>query len=76
MHEAIAKTVAYSDVTIDEAVGMATANPARLLGLANQRGSIAPGQFADLVLFNWDEATAMLEIVATIVAGQIVYRKE
>lgn len=73
MHEAIAKTVAYSDVALDEAVGMATAQPARLLGVTEERGSIAPGGRADLVLFNWHEAAKTLEIFATILAGQIVY---
>lgn len=76
MHEAIAKTVAYADVTLDEAVGMATAQPARLLGAAEQHGSIAPGRRADLVLFTWNEATTTIEVVATVIAGQIVYQRE
>lgn len=76
MHEAVAKTVAYSDATLDEAVQMATANPARLLGVQDHFGSIAPGRRADLTLFDWNEAAMTIEVVATVVAGQVVYRKE
>lgn len=76
MHEAIAKTVAYSDATLDEAVQMAAANPARLLDVQDRLGSIAAGRSADLVLFDWDEAAMAIDVVATIVGGEVVYQKE
>ena len=55
MHDAIGKTVAYSDATLDESLRMASANPAQLLGLAGKLGTIEAGRRADLVLFEWDE---------------------
>lgn len=80
MHGAIGKTVAYSDATLDQALQMASANPAALLGIADERGKIAPGRRADLVLFEWDGQTARLtdklNVAATIVNGEIVYQKE
>lgn len=45
--------------------------PAAALGLADQLGAIAPGYLADLVLL--DEA---LEVVATLVDGQVVYLRD
>ena len=63
-------------------------NPAALLGIADERGKIAPGRRADLVLFEWDDQTARLtdkltnklmgrlNVAATIVNGEIVYQKE
>lgn len=73
MHEAIGKAVEFSGVTLDEALQMATANPADLTGLTGQFGRIAHGEAADLVLFDWDETAAKLNIVATLVNGEIVY---
>ncbi len=50
---------------------MIAANPAEAAGL-DDRGSLAPGQRADLVLI--DDATPSLpRVVATLVAGRIVH---
>src|SRR5262245_15879785 len=73
MHEAIAKTVQYSDATLDDALRMASANPAELLGVAADFGSIEIGRRADLILFHWDEENSALEMTATIVNGEKVY---
>ncbi|NLM37221.1 MAG: N-acetylglucosamine-6-phosphate deacetylase [Firmicutes bacterium] len=51
-----------------EVVKMATLNPARILRLAGRKGRIAPGNDADLVL--WDED---FNVLKTIVAGETVY---
>ncbi|MBL8188328.1 MAG: N-acetylglucosamine-6-phosphate deacetylase [Acidobacteria bacterium] len=73
MHDSIGKAVWYSGVTLDEALQMATANPADVLGATDKFGRIEPGAAADLVLFDWDETAAKLNVVATIVNGEIVY---
>lgn len=75
MHDAIGKTVLYSDATLEDALQMASANPAELLGVANRIGSIAQGQTADLVLFDWDEELKKMTVEATIASGKIVYRR-
>jgi len=74
MHEAIAKTVLYSDATLDDALRMASANPAELLGVGSEFGSIEFGRRADLILFRWDEENSTLDVAATIVNGETVYR--
>jgi N-acetylglucosamine-6-phosphate deacetylase len=72
MDDAIGKTVRYSDATLAQAVQMATENPANLLGLSNQMGSLAAGQRADFVVFRWDEPASTMAIEAVIVNGQRV----
>jgi N-acetylglucosamine-6-phosphate deacetylase len=76
MHEAVAKTVQCSDATLDDALRMASANPAELLGVDAEFGSIEVGRRADLVLFRWDEENSTLNVAATIVNGKLVYFKE
>lgn len=56
---------------LHQAWALVSANPARAVGLAD-RGAIAPGARADLVLI--DPAGAMPRIVATLVAGRLAYR--
>ncbi|MDX2043082.1 MAG: N-acetylglucosamine-6-phosphate deacetylase [Acidobacteriota bacterium] len=73
MHDSIGKAVLYSGVTLDEALQMATANPAEVIGQTENFGRIKKGAAADLVLFDWDETAAKLNVVATIVNGEIVY---
>jgi N-acetylglucosamine-6-phosphate deacetylase len=72
MPEAVAKTVQYSDATLDDALRMASANPAALLGLGAEFGSIEIGRRADLTLFRWDEENSTLDVAATIVNGEMV----
>ncbi len=72
MHDAIANTVKFSDATIAEALQMASANPAELLRLKD-RGKLETGRRADLVLFDWQEASNKIQIVGTVVGGEVVY---
>jgi len=74
MHEAVAKTVRFSDATLDDALRMASANPAELLGVGAEFGSIEIGRRADLILFRWDEENSTLDVAATIINGETVYR--
>ena len=55
-------------VPLEQAVGMATSNPARALRRAHERGRLAVGLRSDLVLIS-----PSLEIVATYVGGARVY---
>ncbi|MEJ2637323.1 MAG: N-acetylglucosamine-6-phosphate deacetylase [Calditrichia bacterium] len=59
----------FTGCSPEEAVNAASLNPARVLGLDAQKGSIAAGKDADLVLLNADRG-----IAATIVAGRVVFR--
>ncbi|HEX4632143.1 MAG TPA: N-acetylglucosamine-6-phosphate deacetylase [Chthoniobacterales bacterium] len=57
-------------VPLNEAVAMATANPARALGL-NAKGKLKPGADADLVILSRD-----LEVRRTLIAGERVFKNE
>jgi N-acetylglucosamine-6-phosphate deacetylase len=74
----IANTIRHAGVTLAEAVRLATTNPARLLGLdrPDGRGSIRSGAAADLVVFRVDAQTLELTVDLTVVAGEVVYRRE
>ncbi|MFN0108724.1 MAG: N-acetylglucosamine-6-phosphate deacetylase [Blastocatellia bacterium] len=73
MHNAVGKTVAFSDLTLDEALRIASANPAELFGLRD-RGRIEIGQRADLILFHWQDATNKFEVVAIVMGGKVVFQ--
>ncbi len=71
MNDAVAKTVRYSDASLDEALRMASGNPAELLGVADRFGSIEIGRRADIVLFRWDELGKTFDVVETIINGNV-----
>jgi N-acetylglucosamine-6-phosphate deacetylase len=73
MPEAVGRTVQYSGASLDDALRMACANPAELLGLGAEFGSIEIGRKADLILFRWDEENSAFDVAATIVNGEMVY---
>jgi imidazolonepropionase-like amidohydrolase len=51
---------------------MASRNPAELLGVSDQFGSIEIGRRADLILFRWDAELKSIEVTATIINGEVV----
>ena len=55
MHEAIANTVAMANVSLSDAIEMATVNPARIINLENRMEGLAVGQAADFVLFRFQD---------------------
>jgi N-acetylglucosamine-6-phosphate deacetylase len=66
MMEAVRNATSLLDVTIEDALVMASRTPATFLGLQSQLGSIAPGYRADLVAFN-----DKFEVVETWIAGRL-----
>jgi N-acetylglucosamine-6-phosphate deacetylase len=68
MDAALANAVRFLGVTPQEAAVLASANPARLLGLGRRKGSIAAGMDADLVVLD-DE----LRVCGTLVEGAWVW---
>ncbi|MGD8750609.1 MAG: N-acetylglucosamine-6-phosphate deacetylase [Anaerolineales bacterium] len=70
MAEAIRNLLTFTGCPLAEALPTVTKTPAALLGLSHQRGSLAPGMCADLVLLTPD-----LEIAHTLVAGEVVFSK-
>lgn len=60
--------VRLAGVSLVETIQMITTTPAGILGLAQSKGTIAPGYDADLVIFDED-----ITVYATIVNGELVY---
>lgn len=69
MDAAVRNAVEFLRITVEEAVVMASGNPARLLGIADRKGALAAGMDADLLVLD-DE----LSVRATMVGGEWVYR--
>ena len=66
--QALRNLVEITGCALGDALATLTTTPARLLGLERERGQIAPGFTADLVLLSPD-----LRVRTTIAAGDIVY---
>ncbi|MDD5705915.1 MAG: N-acetylglucosamine-6-phosphate deacetylase [Kiritimatiellae bacterium] len=71
MNLAVRNAVKLAGIGLPQAVRMAGANPAQVLGLAASKGRIAPGYDADLVLLDDN-----FDVLRTWVAGKTVFRKE
>ncbi|MGO9658431.1 MAG: N-acetylglucosamine-6-phosphate deacetylase [Acidimicrobiales bacterium] len=71
--DCLAWVVTHTDVGLTAATRMASANPSRLLGLAD-RGEVRVGASADLTIFELDEKTEEFRLEATVVAGHLVGR--
>ena len=65
MEAAVQNAVRWLRISVEEAVIMASSNPARLLGLADRKGAIRSGLDADLVVLDEE-----LAVRATMVAGE------
>jgi len=70
----VGSAIRHAGVTLRDAVRMVTANPSRLLGLGVARGheTVRVGMDANLTMFRQASASIDPEVVATIVAGQLV----
>jgi N-acetylglucosamine-6-phosphate deacetylase len=68
MDAAVAHAVTTLGLSVPEAVALASANPARVLGLHSRKGSIAIGMDADLAVLD-----DQLRVVATLVGGVWVH---
>jgi len=69
----VARIMKITGCSLGEAIQMSTTNPAKLYGL-NDRGILAPGKRADLILFEVRDTD--LVIRKTYVEGKLVYEKE
>jgi N-acetylglucosamine-6-phosphate deacetylase len=70
LSELVKRLISFTGCGLDIAVRTVTENPAKVLGLADSKGSIAIGKDGDLVLLDED-----LSVQTTIVGGKIVFEK-
>lgn len=62
--------IKMAEVPLTEAVKMMSSTPARIMNVANKKGSLVEGKDADVVIFDED-----INIEATIVKGKVVYNR-
>lgn len=70
MDKAVRNMMAFTDLPLQKVIGMAAAVPARAMRLTH-KGKLAAGCDADVVLLNRE-----LEVMMTIIGGNVVYRAE
>lgn len=70
MNVAVKNLVEKAGVPFTDAIDFATYNPAKNIGVLNERGTIKVGKRADLTVLNSD-----FEVLYTLVNGKIVYKK-
>jgi N-acetylglucosamine-6-phosphate deacetylase len=70
MDDALRCMVKFGVCDLPAAARMAAETPARLLGLGERKGRIAPGFDADLTVVD-----AQMRVLRTIVAGEVVYER-
>ena len=70
MNVAVKNLVEKAGVPFTDAIDFATYNPAKNIGVLNERGTIELGKRADLTVLNSD-----FEVLYTLVNGKIVYKK-
>jgi N-acetylglucosamine-6-phosphate deacetylase len=62
--------VKMADVPLIEAIRMISMTPAKIIGVADKKGSLVAGKDGDVVIFNDD-----IEIDTTVIKGKVVYQK-
>lgn len=69
----VGNVMKFTGCSLSNAIGMASSNPAKLLGL-DELGEIKTGKRADLILFRMDENKIV--VMKTMLSGKIVYSKD
>ena len=64
LDRALRNTMTFAHISLQDAIRMATTNPARVLGLGKSKGTLSAGADADITVF-----TPAGEVVRTIVGG-------
>jgi len=75
MHQAVGNAVRLGGVSVQEALAMASSNPADLLRCEGL-GRLEPGKRANLIVADWNTERQELRIEATIVDGEVVYESD
>jgi N-acetylglucosamine-6-phosphate deacetylase len=73
MDTAIGNTVRMADITLAQAITMATRNAARVARIANRQRGLQTGEKGDLVEFTFDRETSKVKILRTFLSGELVF---
>jgi len=69
----VENVIRFAGVSLSDAISMASANPACLMGLSSRIGTMEPGRDANLIVFEWQPDSGSLHLQQTIMEGQVVY---
>ncbi|MFL6558493.1 MAG: N-acetylglucosamine-6-phosphate deacetylase [Bacillus sp. (in: firmicutes)] len=69
--QAVKNIISYTGCSLDDAIEMASVNPAKQLNIYDRKGSIAVGKDADIVIL--DEA---MEVYMTLCRGVLAFKRE
>ena len=69
-NQLVVNMIEKGNVSMEEAVKMASQTPARIMKVADKKGKIAKGYDADIVLFDKN-----INVSKTIIGGRLVYQK-
>jgi len=70
MNRCVRNMVKLAGLSMQDAVKMATINPARVIGISKRKGSLSKEMDADLVIFDEE-----INIIMTMVGGEIVFQR-
>lgn len=76
LNQEAAKSVKYGALSEVEALKLVTLNPAKMLHIDNEVGSIAPGKSADLVLWSNNPLSVYAVAEQTIIEGKIYFSRQ
>jgi imidazolonepropionase-like amidohydrolase len=76
LNQEAAKSVKYAGMSEEDAWKMVTLNPAKMLHLDNQMGSIKAGKSADVVLWNDHPLSVYAKPLKTIIDGKVYFDVE
>lgn len=76
LNQEAAKAIKYGNVSEQEALKMVTINPAKMLHIDNQTGSILANKDADLVLWTDHPLSINAKVELTMIEGTIYYSEE
>jgi N-acetylglucosamine-6-phosphate deacetylase len=68
---AVENMVRLASFTVPEAVKMATSSPARIVGISDKKGRLAPGMDADVAVLDRD-----FSVLLTVVGGNVVFKRD
>lgn len=66
MDSGLAKLIPFAEISLCEALKMATTNAARHARIAGRQGFLDPGDLADLILFDYDSESGKIAIRQTV----------
>ena len=75
MHKGVENLMKIAGLTLEEALTMATRNPARVGRIAGRQRGLAVGDRADFVVFDFNEEAKSIRIRETWIGGQCFYRE-